>query len=224
VWHNAHIEGKNAKQEIYEFLRHYWATPHTTTSKAPAEPLFNSKFTVPLPELQVPIHDTQLRQRNVQAKAKQKAYMDAKVNVKHHNIQVNVKVLLLQRQSKTKPRYDPYKVIKVQGTQITATCGDQVQKRGAKKFKKVCTSPPTNYRKERYLIVEHCDTFITFDSDQPDNKVTGHDTYVQQTGQNPDPPQHTRTTLTPAPQAQQPNGLNRHLSVNLDPHTEGALS
>ena len=43
-----------------------------------------------------------------------KSYKDSKTNVKHHSIRVNDKVLLLQRQSKTKSRYDPItcKVVK----------------------------------------------------------------------------------------------------------------
>ena len=60
VWHTAHIEGKNAKQEIYKFVRHYRATLHTTTGKAPAELLFNHNYTVLLPELQVPLHDPEI--------------------------------------------------------------------------------------------------------------------------------------------------------------------
>lgn len=82
-----------------------------------------------------------------------------KVNVEHHNIQVNDKVLLLQ-QSKTKPRYDPYKVIKVQVPRSQPHVLTKYEKRDGKNFKKVCTFPPTNYRKGRYPIVEHCDTFI----------------------------------------------------------------
>ena len=105
VWHTAHIEGKNAKQEIYKFLRHYGATPHTTTGRAPAELLFNRNYTVRLPELQVPVHDPELHQRNAQAKAKQKDYKDSKTNVMHHNLPVSDKVLLLQRHSKTKSSF-----------------------------------------------------------------------------------------------------------------------
>ena len=100
---------------------------------------------------------------NKMQKPKQKAYKDSQANVKHHSIQVNDKVPLLQHQSKTKSRYDPvpYKVIKVQGTQITATRGDQVRQRDAKKFKKVYTFPPTNYRRGRCPIVAHRDTPMT---------------------------------------------------------------
>lgn len=46
VWHIAHIEEKNHKQEPFQFLRHYRATPHSSTGKAPAEVLFNRKFQV----------------------------------------------------------------------------------------------------------------------------------------------------------------------------------
>ena len=50
VWHIAHIEGKNHQQELYKFLRHYRATPHSSTGKAPAEVLFNRPFQVRLPQ------------------------------------------------------------------------------------------------------------------------------------------------------------------------------
>ena len=45
VSHTAHIKEKNAKQEIYKFLRHYKATLHTTSDKTPAELLFNRNYT-----------------------------------------------------------------------------------------------------------------------------------------------------------------------------------
>ena len=124
---------------------------HTATDGAPAELLFNRNYTVRFPELQVPVHDPELHQRNAQAKAKEKAYKDSKTSVKRHSIQVNDKVLLLQRHSKTKSRYDPVPF-------ITATRANQEQKRDAKKIKKVHTFPPTNYTRNRYRIVE-CDMF-----------------------------------------------------------------
>ena len=37
------------KQEIYQFLRHYRATPHTTTAKSPAELLYGRKLRTELP-------------------------------------------------------------------------------------------------------------------------------------------------------------------------------
>ena len=167
TWHIAKIEGKNYKQEIYKFLRHYRATPHTSTGKAPAEVLFNRKFHVRLPEFQKPAHDPQLRQRNDDAKAKQKQYKDAKTNVKPHNIQVGDKVLLLQKQSKTKSRYDPepFEVIQTQGTQITARRGDTIRKRDSQKFKKIDCKPGKNYKDIRYPLNLQKGAGIDFDFD-----------------------------------------------------------
>ena len=125
-----------------------------------------------------------------------------------------------------RPRYDPvpYKVTKVQGTQITATRGDQIRQRDAKKFKKVYTPPPTNYRRGRWAIVAHRDTMITFDNDQPANNLTGTDTTTdQQPNPTPEPTQQTRTTPAPRLQAQQPSDLNRHPNAHSDPHTDSAL-
>ena len=48
--HIAHIEGKNHQQELYKFLRHDRATPHSSTGKAPAEVLFNRQSQVRLPQ------------------------------------------------------------------------------------------------------------------------------------------------------------------------------
>ena len=78
VWHIAHIEGKNHQQELYKFLRHYRATPHSSTGKAPAEVLFNRPFQVRLPQKNEPAQDPVLSQRNLEAKAKQKTCKDAK--------------------------------------------------------------------------------------------------------------------------------------------------
>ena len=44
VLHTANVEHKNWKQESYEFLRNYKATPLTTTAKFPAETLIEFSF------------------------------------------------------------------------------------------------------------------------------------------------------------------------------------
>jgi hypothetical protein len=48
----AHIEKKNWKQALYQFLRQYRATPHTTTNVSPSEVLNNRKLKMPLPSIQ----------------------------------------------------------------------------------------------------------------------------------------------------------------------------
>jgi hypothetical protein len=164
TWHIARIEGKNYKQEIYRFLRQYRATPHSVTKRAPAEVLFNRNFQVRLPEFQEPAQDIELRQQNEQAKAKQKAYKDKKSNVRPHNIQVGDKVLLLQRTSKTKSRYDPkpFTVVQVQGTQITAERGDKRRRRDAQKFKKVERGEVRNYHNTRYPLDRYKNDDVEF--------------------------------------------------------------
>ena len=121
---------KSHKQELYKFLRHYLATSHSSTEKAPADVLFNRKFQVRLPQKNDSTPDPTIVQQNLRAKARQKAYKDAKANVKSHNIKVGDSVLLLQKQSKTKPRYDPqpYTVTDAQGTQVIAARGTTIRR------------------------------------------------------------------------------------------------
>jgi len=49
----AHLEGKNWKQELYEFLRQYRTTPHSTTYVSPCEALKNRKLNTTRPGLLV---------------------------------------------------------------------------------------------------------------------------------------------------------------------------
>ncbi|KAF0296163.1 hypothetical protein FJT64_006315 [Amphibalanus amphitrite] len=62
---------------------------------------------------------------DARAKDVQKAYKDTPKNVRPHNIQTGDTVLLQRRSTKTASRYDPepYKVVQMKGTQITATRG-----------------------------------------------------------------------------------------------------
>ena len=157
VWHCARIEGKNFKQELYKFLRQYRATPHSSTGRSPAEVLFKRTIRTRLPGRFAPENDPELRAQNDDAKAKQKRYKDAKANVRPHNIEEGDEVLLLQKTSKTKSRYDPrpYEVTAVHGTQITAERGSETKRRDAQKFKKVDSSVQMNYRRMREPLIVH---------------------------------------------------------------------
>ena len=46
----AHLENKNWQQELFNFLRNYRATPHSTTVVSPAELLFRRKLGVKQPD------------------------------------------------------------------------------------------------------------------------------------------------------------------------------
>ena len=157
VWHTSHIEKKNFKQELFKYLRHYRATPHTSTGRAPSEIMFNRKIRTRLPAYQEPAHDPQLRAQHDKSKATQKYYKDAKSNVKPHNILIGDKVLLLQKESKTQSRYDPhpYQVTAIKGSQIAAQRDGKVRLRDAKMFKKVCANQPQPYFNQRYPLDRH---------------------------------------------------------------------
>ena len=139
IWSIAMIEKKSPRQELYQFLRQYRATPHTTTGKAPAELLFGRPYQTRLPRKTAATEDQELRERDGQQKEKQKAYKDKPNNVKEHSIKDGDKVLLLNRKKKGPFWYDPepYTVTKIQGHQITAKRGNQVLKRDAKNFKTI---------------------------------------------------------------------------------------
>ncbi|XP_043240081.1 uncharacterized protein K02A2.6-like [Amphibalanus amphitrite] len=153
-WHTSVIEDKNPMQEMYKMLRQYRATPHSSTGKPPAEVLFNRPYKVRLPNPAWPTHGSPLEAAHNAAKASQKHYKDGKSNVRAHNIAVGDTVLLRQTATKQKPWYDPspYQVIKVLGTQITASRGQKTITRDAQRLKKVCLDPSdaTRYREQRY--------------------------------------------------------------------------
>ncbi len=200
VWQIANIEKKSHKQELYKFLRHYRATPHSSTEKAPAEVLFNRKFQVRLPQKNDSTPDPMIVQKNLRAKAQQKAYKDAKANVKPHNIKVGDSVLLLQKQSKTKPRYDPqpYTVTDVQETQVIAARGTTIRKRDAQRFKVITQPVQRRYGTGRYPLDLRHDATTTFDWTPP--------TEVNQ---------HQPDNIQPPPRHQYPNG---HLEPNINPN------
>ena len=88
----------------------------------------------------------------MEAKAVQKRYKDAKNYVKHHAIELGDQVLLKQHQSKSNPPYDPapYKVIQIQGHQITGERDDVVRTRDAQKWKVVHPRTKPNYESEQW--------------------------------------------------------------------------
>ena len=66
------VEGKSWKQALYKFLRNYTDIPHVTTGKSQAELLFGYNIRTLIPEIRVPVDDSDMRRRDSQQKAKQK--------------------------------------------------------------------------------------------------------------------------------------------------------
>ncbi len=123
----ARTEGRKWKKELYTFLLNYRATPHSTTKVPPAELLFNRPIRTKIPQQVTsskPINKHIMAKENdQQSKAQMKQYADQRRHTK--KMQVNVGDLVICKQPKknkfsTKFNPAPYKVIKVNGSTITA--------------------------------------------------------------------------------------------------------
>ena len=108
--HTASVEGKDLHAELYEYLLHYRATPHTTTEKSPAEMLFGRRLQTKLPyifESNETDEKKKTRDLHDQKKLKQKYYFDKKRMAKSKEINVGDKVLVRQKKCTTKPPFNP---------------------------------------------------------------------------------------------------------------------
>jgi len=142
----AQMEYGNYKQELYRFLRHYRATPHSTTGKSPAELLNNRKLRTEVPTVrkQVKFTDDRLRERDARCKAYMKELADDRNHAKDSGIERGDTVLVRQeKRSKldTPYRPSPYVVTNTKGSMITARNGEQhTITRNSSHFKRI---PPT---------------------------------------------------------------------------------
>jgi len=138
-------EKLNYKQEVFKYVRAYRATPHPSTSKTPAELMFNGRpYKTRLPALitaKLPVFDEVVRKRDVEQKQKMKEYADQHRNASSFQpLQLGDAVLVKQEQtskSKSKYNYDPYRVTAIKGTMITATRGNHTTTRNASFFKRI---------------------------------------------------------------------------------------
>ena len=100
------IENKNRQQALYEFLRQYRATPHSTTNISPAEALNNRKLNIPLPSVvalsQQKTHDP-LRQRDFEKKEKMKEDADKRQHSKTNDLKM-IQSLFANRRKTNYPR------------------------------------------------------------------------------------------------------------------------
>ena len=108
--HTASVKGKDPRAELYKYLLHYRATPHTTTEKSPAEMLFGGRLQTRLPYIFGSNEtDEQKKTRGLhdQKKLKQKYYFHKKRVVEPKEINVGDKVLVRQKKCTTKPPFNP---------------------------------------------------------------------------------------------------------------------
>lgn len=124
----AHLEGRDWKKALEDFLFHYRTTPHTVTGISPAELLMGRQLRDKLPKLQIPKDKCTeaewqqlLRDRNAKAKLRQKEYADKSRSAEPSEIAEGDKVLLKQaRENKLSSMFEtePYKVLEKTGNAV----------------------------------------------------------------------------------------------------------
>ncbi|KAK3738181.1 hypothetical protein QZH41_007180 [Actinostola sp. cb2023] len=148
------------KTELCKFLRNYRSTPHTSTGIAPATALFGRPMNNKLPEApRSPPDLKEIRQRDNLAKAKMKAYADAKAYVKPSSISVGDSVLVKRNPSdkKSQPPYRPehFVVTQKKGSMVTAKGDSKTITRNSSFFKQVpATSSHDNHDEHSYAEEE----------------------------------------------------------------------
>jgi hypothetical protein len=140
LYRTATTTQQNWKQALNQYLRNFRATPHSSTGIAPATLLFGREVRTRLPEMPPKArNDLVVRSKDQKSKAKMK---DNAEKGRHFNKKpiCTGDFVLLKRDGnmsthKTPYYTEPYEVIKVNGSMITATNGDRTVTRNSSFFK-----------------------------------------------------------------------------------------
>jgi len=126
LYHISKLTGSNFKQEVYQFLHAYRATPRCTTKIAPADLMYpGRKFRTKLPIGVIPCEHNfeELFQRDLKKKMQMKGYANNKRYVKPSDIRVGDSVLVRKEAiNKATPAYEaePLRVQCGKGTRVVA--------------------------------------------------------------------------------------------------------
>lgn len=144
---SAVLEQKNWKQAMYQFLRQYRATPHTSTKFSPHHLLFGREPATKLPYITVnDDHDhneihAAARRNDEQAKQTQKTYADHRNRATHNDLQVGDTVLMRndKKSNKLSTPFSPKPMVitNIKGTAVTAANDKHTIRRNASRFKKM---------------------------------------------------------------------------------------
>ena len=153
------------KQDMYQFLRNYRATPHCTTGVTPATALFGRPIRTKLPNPVVVTngesHDpVAMRQRDAHQKLKIKTQAESRRTIKDCDIQVGDTVLVKQpkRQKLSTPYHPtPLTVTKKHHSMLTAESPTErlhVIRLTSRSFSlKILHSEPVQHLRERQLTL-----------------------------------------------------------------------
>ena len=129
----AWAEGRDWQRELFAFLLNYRTTPHSSTGVAPAEMLFKRVIRSTVPSLHQDPKNT------VDERVLERKYVDARRHARNSTIKAGDTVLVKQKKKNkytTMFRSQPYKVIEVRHSRVTAQRGDHVITRNISNFKK----------------------------------------------------------------------------------------
>ena len=127
VIQTAHLERRDWKSAVYDFLFAYRNTPHCTTHIAPSTLIFNRKCRYMIPNFTTNVKQnsaTTAEDQIIKSKLQAKNYSDKRRNAQERNIEIGDRVLVKQiRSNKLTPhfQYHPYTIVARNGTMLTAT-------------------------------------------------------------------------------------------------------
>ena len=123
----AHLERRDWKLAVYEFLFSYRHSPHCTTQIAPSTLMFNRqcRYTIPTNMTSAPDDIYHTARRNIiHSKHKSKIYSDNRRNAKDSTLKPGDRVLVKQDRTNklsTNFKHHPYIITEQKGTMTTAT-------------------------------------------------------------------------------------------------------
>lgn len=169
------IEKQNWNTGLQLFLMQYRATPHSTTSIAPAKALIKSAYRTIIPEMfneSVPDNfDLQLRMSDERNKNKMKENADQARGVSNHQIQEgDVVIVKTPKVNKFSTPFDPnpFTVTEVKGTAITAQRDERKITRNASFFKGI---KPSQNKEDSSSEISHEEEELTEKSQKRNKKV-----------------------------------------------------
>ncbi|XP_041471780.1 uncharacterized protein K02A2.6-like [Lytechinus variegatus] len=164
VIRTAVAESKSWKQELYRFLRNYRATPHATTSEAPATLMFGRPLRTRLPEVPRQVENSRVRDRDSQNKSRMKRNAERHMKMRQTPLKCGDKVLVKRDGyvDKFTTPFDPkpFVVVSTKGSMITARRGKQTITRNASFFKVLDMS----------LVVDNTDSDFDCSDNEQDNE------------------------------------------------------
>ncbi|XP_069761609.1 uncharacterized protein [Narcine bancroftii] len=118
----AHAEGQNWREALLSYIAVYWATPHATTGKSPAEVLFGRKIRTKMPEIKEIRDDQEMRDHDAEKKGAAKLYADSRCGARYSAIRPGDNVLVRQESGgklDTPYYHQPYTVVSRSGSMMT---------------------------------------------------------------------------------------------------------